>query len=107
MVRRMRGLQKLIELMGHKLAAGQARPRASERAESVNLAGSLPGAAATDADIEVQPVLGRFALRYHLEPDPRPATAGIDDAVRAGAQLILRHSEVSPVGTGPPALQAA
>src|ERR1039457_1625958 len=40
-------------------------------------------AAAADTDIEVQPVLGRFAIRYHLEPDPRPATAGIDDAVRA------------------------
>src|ERR1039457_7027135 len=54
-------------------------------------------AAAADADIEVQPVLDRFALGYHLEPDPRPATAGIDDAVRAGAQLILGHPDVSPV----------
>src|ERR1039457_5820338 len=54
-------------------------------------------APATDTDIEVQPVLGRFALRYHLEPDPRPPPAGIDDAVRASAQLILGHSDVSPV----------
>src|SRR6266851_5553203 len=54
-------------------------------------------AAATDSDIEVQPVLGRFAVRYHLEPDPRPTPVGIDDAVRASAQLILWHSDVSPV----------
>src|SRR6266536_3047203 len=45
-------------------------------------------AAAADTDIEVQPVLGRFALRYHLEPDPRPPPAGTGDAVRASAQLI-------------------
>jgi hypothetical protein len=54
-------------------------------------------AAATDADIEVQSVLGRLALRYHLEPDPRPPPGGIDDAVRASAQLILGHPDVPPV----------
>ncbi len=52
-------------------------------------------AAATDTDIEVQPVLGRFALRYHLEPDPRPPAAGIGDAVRASAQLILSNFDNS------------
>src|SRR3977135_1796271 len=50
-------------------------------------------AATTDTDIEVQPVLDCFALRYHLKPDPRPPPAGIDDAVSASAQLILGHSD--------------
>ena len=45
-------------------------------------------AAAADADIEVQAILDRFTLRYHLEPDPWPAACGIDDAVRADTQLI-------------------
>ena len=40
-------------------------------------------AAATDTDIEVQPVLDRFAPRYHLEPDPRSPAVGVGDAVRA------------------------
>ena len=43
-------------------------------------------AAATDTDIEVEPVPGRFAVRYHLERYPRSPPAGIDDAVRASAQ---------------------
>ena len=75
-------------------------PRSARRAASAStrcLRVSIGTAAATDTDIEVQPVLGRFALRYHLEPDPRPPPAGIDDAVRANAQLILRHPDVPPV----------
>jgi hypothetical protein len=49
-------------------------------------------AAAADAEVEVQPVLHRFAPRYHLEPDPWPAACRIDDAVRADAQLNLGYS---------------
>src|SRR6266849_909047 len=44
-------------------------------------------AAAAEAEIEVQPILHQLAVRYHLEPDPRPTACGIDDAVRADAQL--------------------
>ena len=54
-------------------------------------------AATARPDIDVPPVLDRLALRYDLEPDPRPFPAGIDDAVRAPAELIFRHAEVSLV----------
>lgn len=54
-------------------------------------------AAATDTDIEMQPVLGCLVLRYHLEPDPRPPAGGIDDAVSASAQLFLGHPDIAPV----------
>src|SRR5260370_16464689 len=54
-------------------------------------------AAAADAEIEVQPVLHRLAVGYHLEPDPWPAACRIDDAVRTDAQLILWYPDISPV----------
>jgi hypothetical protein len=60
-------------------------------------------AAATDTDIEMQPVLDRLTLRYHLEPDPRPPPVRIHDAVRAKAQLIPGHPDIPPVGI--PALE--
>src|SRR5215475_12166509 len=55
------------------------------------------GSSAAGADIQVQPVLDRLRLGYHLEPDARPSAARVDDAVYADPQVFLRQSDVAPV----------
>src|SRR5262249_6926394 len=60
-----------------------------------NIDGNRPPAAGMD--VKVEPVLDGLALGHHLEPDARPATLRIDDAVLADAQVGLGQSDVAPV----------
>ncbi len=52
---------------------------------------------AADVDVSVKRVLYRLAFGYHLEPDALADTVGIDDAVRAGSQLLFLHPNIAPV----------
>jgi hemerythrin-like domain-containing protein len=62
----------------------------------------LPGgewnaATAAGVDVEMDPVLDRLAFRNDLEPDARPATAGVDDAVLTDPEVLLGQPHIAPV----------
>src|SRR5215469_14495574 len=58
--------------------------------------GERDRAAAADVDVEVEAVLDHLGVRHHMEPDAGAAALGIDDAVRADAQLTVGKPEVAP-----------